>query len=562
MSTSLLPWLPVALPLMGAIGLSLLAGRLRLRLLSGPAAIVLVAAALAALTSRLGWPDTTTTVPWLAAGTFAQDLQLSWRGGRNLMLAALFALSAGSVLAIGSAAPREGRAGATGLGGLLFACAGNALAIGASAPLIGAVGAGIAGIGALIMELSSIPSDRDARFGGLAGLSVGCTLLVLAAFFDPSLGTSAPVWGAGALLIWSSGPLRSSDPRLPPLWRLMLVVLGPSVAGGWLLVNSITTTPGLWLARDLLVLATIGGSLLLGGAFRVVTAAQLGQVLAGTAVAQIGMVLLALGQRGPALALLIHALWTTALLGWSLATLHGAAGGDRIAALLPPSAPLRRCALVYGIAGGSVLGLPLLSGYGLRETLFGQLAPPGQALLLIGHAMLALGLLPPLAAMLRHSVRATEGVEREPGARAALLGALLVMAGTGWDAIRPALIDPGSAALSTRASGGLFRLGCGMLIVGFAARALRRLDAPPSFNGGLAPQEEGGWALPWHGLRAVVGINYLADHALPGALERGRELLASQTRNAWQRIGGRYYVSIVVAIVVALLVLLESQRLH
>ncbi len=559
MTLQLLPLASLLLPLLGLVLVLLLTRRVPMRQLAWVNVLLLLLGAGAALLPRWGWSPRTPSLDWLRLGLRASDLAIEWSGGRDLLMVVVLLLGAGGIATYSLGPAARVKSDTLVLLGLLLVVMGSCLAIGAVDALVAVAGVGAAGLGGLLIELGSQATDGGATVSRLVPLVAGCTMLAAATMWDATLLTTTPVWAVGCLLLLFSGPLRMVSGGVPALLQTIALGLGLPTLGGWLLVHSITTTPGIW-SPTAFVACSLGGTLLLvGGALWAITATRLSQIVAGQWIAQLGLVGLALGGRGPALALLIHATWSTVLLGWASGALEEAAGTDRIADLPPFVAPLRRIALIYGVAAASVTGLPLLAGYQLHAQLLTRLPGPLVAVVFAAQAVLALALVPPLVACIRRPAYRGVQVRGEEGSTPALLGALVLVLGNGWDALRLLLLDPGRVDLPQTIIAGGLRVCGALLILALVSRRLRQTEAPAVFAGGETLDAEPGWALPWSGLRAVLLPQDRAN--FQAALHGGQEALTrvvAMVRPVTRLIARRYYLSVVVAVVIAVLLVVAS----
>ncbi|MBA3944245.1 MAG: hypothetical protein H0X37_06730 [Herpetosiphonaceae bacterium] len=553
-----LPLASLLLPLLGIVIVLLANGRVTVRQLTWMNMLLLLLAAGAALLPRWGWPLRTPSVDWLGIGLRSSDLAMEWSAGRDLMMVVVLLLGAGGIAAYGLPVAAGAKSGTLSVLGLLFVVTGSCVTIGAVNGLVAVAGVGMAGLGGLLIELSSVPSDRGTTVGGIMPLVAGSLTLAAATMWDATLLTTTPVWALGCLLLLCSGPLRIGRGRVPALLQTLALVLGLPTLGGWLLVHSMTTTPGIW-SPTAFVACSLGGILLLvGGAVWAVTATRLSQIVAGQWTAQLGLVGLALGGRGPALALLIHATWSTVLLGWAVSALEQAAGTAQIADLPPFTTPLRRVALIYGVAAASVAGAPLLAGYLLHAQLLARLPGALVAVVFAAHALLALALIPPLAACIRRPAYAGVQHNSEPGSMPALLGALVLVLGSVWDIVQLLLLEPGRIVPQTIIAGGL-RICSALLLLALANRRLRQTEAPPVFAGGEPLDKEPGWALPWSGLRAVLAPNVLdAFQAVLHSSEQVLTRMATTAQPLTRLLARRYYLSLVLAVVIVVLLAVAS----
>ena len=543
----LLPLIVVA-ALVALIGVA--GGRLGLRLL-----VRLVVVALGGVAAYLLLPlavsRVSPAVPWLHLGTAVQTLQWDWTAGRGWLAATFAALGAVGIAFYGWHVLPGVRTGTPTLLGLLLGVLGGVSASGATAALPLVLSLGVMGMGGLVAELSSMPSDADATLGGIGSLLTALLLLAGAAVIDPSFARTGTAWIAGCLVLLFAGPWRMLRGRVPLGVRVAALAVGVPLGGGYALVWALTRFPGVWLPAAFQLLTGLGLAALVGGALVTVWAQRLPTTIAGAWLAQQGLFLVALGGRGAALPVLVHGTATTLLLGLAVAFLARSARTVEIAVLPGWALPLRRTALVYGVAAASVLGFPLTLGYVVITALVASQPPWLTALVLGALGLLALGLLPPLAACVRGLARpvATPTPVDEAAVGPVLVAVLALFAGRGAVAVQSFLVTP---VLHWSLLAPLGWLALGIVVVGLAGRRLRRA-APPLWVGGEAVTEEQGWALPWAGLRRSLALPAL------GALRPPAWPWLGNARTVLTVIAERYYLSFVL-LVVLIVVLLAAGR--
>ena len=464
--------------------------------------------------------------------------------------------------------------------GLLMAVGGGQLALLALTPIAAVLGVGIAAVGMMVTDLGGARPGEESALAGALPLLLGPSLLGVAAIGAPDTTGTRFFWAAGCVLLLFAVPLRLVLARTPLLFSGAAHALGLSPVAAWLLVPGVF--PGVAPASGgFNVLMVMGGVVFAIGSLNTAAAGTLRGVLCGQWFAQLGLVVLTLGiaPAGPgSAAVLIGALFnavgSTLLLSLMVGRLTHDLGTERIADLPPPRAPLHRCGLAYALGAASAAGLPLTLGYVLRRALDGQmrwLLP----LLLGGSTLLLLGLVPPLLAFLRRSVRESGEVPEPDQSTGAglLLGLLLVLASAypAWATLVRRLLSIGLHDLTLagavlrdavpEVAGALARLVTVVVLLGIANRALRRARHQLPLAGGLRMEEDPGWSLPWAALQDL--LRPFTPAPWLALARRGRRWGAARAAGplASARLAERrYYLLMVVLITISLVLLAAGER--
>jgi hypothetical protein len=193
------------------------------------------------------------------------------------------------------------------------------------------------------------------------------------------------------------------------------------------------------------------------------------------------------------------------------------AGADGIAALKPPPGPLRRSGLIYALAGAAAAGLPLTLGWTIRHMVSAlPMMPFAPGLIVACSTLSLLSLAPPLAAFFRQPVaepRAAIRTERGLAGAAGLGLILLLAAPYQWFVPAVAWIEAAAGltpsdvewnVLAWSLGRAALQVAVALIILGIANRAIRSAAGRPAWTGGIALDQEPGWALPFGGLRSVV----------------------------------------------------------
>ena len=581
------PLLPAALPLL----LALLAPSVRRPRVLG--LLALVGLGLAAL-PLLPWPGLPRITPLVGveqASPTAEELRWSTgtagrpaRAALALILLALAALGLWSVARLHDAPvhlarSRDGHRPSLQMpfAGLLLAVGGGQLALLATTPLAACMGVGMSALGMLLVDLAGAPPGED-KLAGALPLLLGPLLLGVAAIGTPDTTATRVFWAGGCALLIFAVPLRLGLGRAPLLLSGVAQALGVAPVAAVLLVPG--HVPGVApTSAGFAALAAAGGAAFVLGTANTAAAATLRATLCAQWVAQLGLVMLALGiaPEGPGtaalrIAALANAVGSTVVLSLMIGRLARETGVERIADLPPLPAPLRRCGLAYALAAGSAAGLPLTLGYALRRALGASAGSPLlPALLLAGSTLLLLGLAPPLLGLLR---RQTGGGGAEPDQRAGaglLLGLLLVVAGAYpvWATLTRRLLSIGlrDRTLATA----VFRdavpeiamaaaqVAVVVVLLAITNRSLRRGEGRP-LRPGARIEEEPGWALPWTALGDLLRPLTPAPAIETGRrlLQRGTTRLAAPT--GWVRaMERRYYLLLIVLATISLVLLAAGE---
>lgn len=554
--TDMLALGPIVVLLLGALLIAMLSVRVRQSLL-GRGAQVCCAITLGwlAAAQQIG---ATAAVPWLAAGGRTLDVEVASSG--SLLLGSLL-LVCGVVTAGAIAAGLGNTRHAYGMihCGLLVLLAGGLLAISGLPPAASLLGIGLSWLGGTIMQQAGSEHPRWFRGAGLAVVALATALLALGA--APQLAgqpIAAAPWLAGCCVLLALGPAWGTTPAAPLLVRAPSIVLGPPALGGVLL--GVATTQALGEALSLaLLLFGVAATLL--GAWNALTATHMSAAFAWQTTAQLGLLAIVFGtgrpEAGPmASGLLAHALVAGTAAALVVGLLERAGGSDALASLPPLPRPMLRAGLAYGLAAASMVGLPPLLGFNLRQVVLvlarlslSWLAP----VLLAGATLLALSYLPALAACFRRPTIAVPAGRAQRGAGWPLLLMLGLLAGgllpqTLW---QRALGDPGAAQAGLPPLGSLLAGWAPTLLLALLVLMVVRLNRghPGTyFAGGEAPDEETGWALPFTALRDAVKPP--AAERFAGLPQRAGTFLPRL--RAWER---RRYLHVAVAGLLVLIVL-------
>ena len=273
-------------------------------------------------------------------------------------------------------------------------------------------------LGSLSVEIWGVYDQQDARGLGLLAIVMPLLLIAMATLTEPSVSAPSPLWLAGCGLLLLTGPLRVALTCAPLLVHASAHALGLTTVGACLLAEyALLHSPGF---AGSTLLAWSAGILLVLGAINVVASTSLRALVSAQWIAQLGLVLLVLGEA-PTNAGLIYTcianmVISTLVLSLLLGHLAQVAGTDRIAGLSALAVPLRRNALPYGIASASIAGLPPTLGYAVRQNISSADRPYLEPMLLACSTLLLLGLVPPLVALARRPIhRTVELIDEEPG---------------------------------------------------------------------------------------------------------------------------------------------------
>lgn len=294
---------------------------------------------------------------------------------------------------------------------ILLIIGGGQLAVQSLTPLGVVLGAGVVALGVLAVEIWGIYDQQDVRGFGLLAVVVPLLLLAMAALTETASSAPSPFWLAGCGLLLLTGPTRVALTRAPLLVHASAHALGLSTVGACLLAEYVLLH-GLGFAGATL-LPWGASAMLILGAINVVTATSLRALLSAQWIAQLGLLLLALGvapaNAGLIYASIINMVISTLVLSLLLGHLAQVAGTERIAGLSAPTVSLQHIALPYGIAAAAVAGLPFTLGYTVRQSLSLAERPYLEPLLLACSTLLLVGLVPPLVALVRRPVQRKEG---------------------------------------------------------------------------------------------------------------------------------------------------------
>jgi formate hydrogenlyase subunit 3/multisubunit Na+/H+ antiporter MnhD subunit len=352
-------------------------------------------------------------------------------------------------------------------------------------------------------EANSIPISL------VAGL-LGALLLLAATLVSPAAGDAPPVvlvcWALLALLAIGAPPFHAAVDQhasAPAALAGLLLALGLPLLGIYALMRfaaSQASLPTSWRV----CITLLGLLTLLVCAAGATNTSQIRRLLGWQFSAQLGLVLMAVGQGGDALnvaapALLSNAALTTLACTMAVAVLERRAGTDDLAAIGMPG-PLTLPGLAFLIAAASAVGLPGTWGFWPRRWLIDTLlsaAPWAVPLLLSGTLLMALAYIAPVAAFWRGDTPSDPNQPAPGRGRPALL----------------ALISPAIAALP-------------LLIAGIAPQLAWRswLDVLQTT---LVPDDATRTpALPGLPTQIAFGAAALAFVALPFIIQRGRSKAA------------------------------------
>jgi formate hydrogenlyase subunit 3/multisubunit Na+/H+ antiporter MnhD subunit len=572
-----------------------LSRRVPTRWLGSAAGATLLGCGLALLVARLrgGLPLTLLDRSWVALESRSIDVTLrldalSWAP-------ALLVLAGGglALLALALALPLSLR----GFGGLFAAALLALLAIVAgladrSYQFLPFLWATAALLVFLALRASGALAGSDAPVIVLLSGLCGALLALAAALLgsvaqpeSPALQAMLVCWTLLGLLALGAPPLHA------PLQELMsapsalggaLLALGLPLLGGYTLIRvfgelSAPLTPGWRLALTLIGLLTL--LICAAGAIR---ATRLRRMLGWQFTAQVGPLLIALGQGGAlstaiALGLLANAALATLACALATAVLERRAGTDELAEITLRE-PLALPGLVFLIGAASAAGLPGTWGLWPRRWLIEQLlrmAPWAIAPLLAGTALAALAMVAPLAAFWRYTSTERAGeslptaapplpMRRGPTATALvgafgavpllILGVAPQVAWSGWLAqARPAL--PGTPLALPGILGQGVCLIAALGLLGLAARArfgpLRPLAAGAQSSEGVVAPQALGESL---GGLAWLGMATTAFAWVWAVLLRAITLL----RRGLALFEQRYYLAgLVIAVIVVLMLFIQ-----
>ena len=371
--------------------------------------------------------------------------------------------------------------------------------------------------------LSSSDAPTVVLLAGLWGglVLLGAALLVAAARSGAmSLQVVLAFWVVFGSLALGGPPFHTLFHNLadaPAALAGALLPLGLPLVGGYALIRFFAglggpPTPGWRLALMLLGLA-----MLLACAAGAAAATGLRRLIGWQLSAQMGLLLVAVGQGGAALAASAPALLAggvTATLACYLAAaiLERRAGTDALAEIALRE-PLLLPGAVFLIGAAAAVGLPGTWGFWPRLWLIDELlraAPWAVAPLLTGSALLAATYVAPLAAFLRAGAPPADELAPARGyplgslITAAAVAAPLVVLGVlpelGWDAwLAPAQGAPGRATPAPRLPGAAGTAACAVAALGLIAlpalaRGRRR---PPAERQGVLLPQALGESLAW-----------------------------------------------------------------
>lgn len=542
----LAPSVPVLLPFLLAVLTALAGGWVGFAAVRRVNLLGLLVAAAAVALLRRNAAYASAAYPWAVIDNIPTELRISWIGASGLLAMGVLILGATFVAAY------DGGQGRGGLAGLLLMLGSSCLVVGSRHPFTAVVGLGCAGVGALLARLGSDSYPAGWATAGFVALTISCASMGAATLVDPSLASTGPVWLAGCALALMLGVVWLLPDSGSLLLRTASVVLGVPMLGLLLLARMIASNPAGWTASSSWF-GSCGLALIIAGALGAVVARRLGGVLAGQWSVQVGLVVIAIGFRGPVLGWIAHAVWSSALLGIACAALAAAAGTEHLDRMLAFKQPLRRTGLVYGLAAASILGLPLLAGHDLYSSLLTVLPAWVVPLTLASTALLGVGLVPPLVACVRQrSYVNSPPTPHEKFLVVPLLTAIALLVGS---YLMP--FDPmnGPAITTINAPGVGLRVLAGLVIVALANRRLRHTQPATAWFGGEQAETDPGWALPWSALRRAFllpGLGMLRSWfavliaRIKAGGDAGQELMTQIER--------RWYLGVVVMVVLGVLV--------
>lgn len=527
------PFVPVVLPLCMAL-IALIVRRPRV--LGLIAFLVLILAALPSLPGG-SWSRLSPAFPWLTLGTERVVFQLSLGDqsdlNRSTMLLCVALIAALAMWSAPALSRPLGQAGGDDLAlpwrlraafaGLLFVLSTTFVVIESMTPLIALVALGALIIGCELIGLVCAPSASTV-FSGLMLPVIGLALMISAVLGGSATIASADLWIAGCLLLLIAGPCAIAWSRAPLSIYGLAQVVGLMPAAIWMLVEAPRFFDGAfsgWL-DILLVLALIATVL---GSINAVAARTLRGLLATQIVVQWALFLL-LWVAGESVAgvwsaervaILVHTMAVTTLLCLMLGRLAVVGDADCIADLKPSLGLLRRSGLLYALAAAAASGLPLTLGWTIRHSAGALPGMPFMLALIVACSTLSLlSLAPALAAFFRRpSMEPSPAVKGERGLAGAIcLGLLLLLvAPYQWFVPVIAWMEAAAGLTSSDVDLSLLMASLGraalqlliaLLVVGIANRALRIARERPVWTGGVALEEEPGWALPFDALRHIV----------------------------------------------------------
>ncbi|HEU4321657.1 MAG TPA: proton-conducting transporter membrane subunit [Roseiflexaceae bacterium] len=421
-------------------------------------------------------------------------------------------------------------------------------------------------------------ADPPLPIGLLAGLLSALALLGAALALRDLAPTDPPSlavlvgWTLATLLAFGAAPLHGAFEEItavPTGLAAPLLALGlPLLAGVALLREAAALVDLLPIWRT--TLTGLGLLALLCCSAGALRERRVNRILGWLFSAQLGLVLVALGQPSPvptsaAPALLLNAALTTLTAYLAFEPLERSAGTDNLADL-PARGRMAGPWLAMLIAAASAVGLPGTWGFWARQWLFG--APEASAvwmgpLLLAGSALMVVAYLAPLATLWRAGgeqpsdggLRAAQICGLAAGLPLLALGAVPQLAWQTWGAqAQTALIPdvtttPQLPGLAGQIAGGLAALGL-LALPALLGNARRRPLRDPEERSGIQTPDALGESL--RGLAWVGAPTGLFEGALAGLLAFSRGL-----RRLLALFEQRYYMAgLIVALIAVILLML------